>query len=196
MALPTRQKRSPGATTLVVLGGTLVAAYVPSWSHLKRVPLPGYSAEYAMTRSLFAPLRERCAAKPGTVLAEHNDGHYVRFHTECSVISNNLILSPQSIQKLSETERLFRSSAGGLLRDADWIDYAIVRRADNVLDRTQTLADVVGRNAGLRYELLLSAKASPPGFELLAEVSLRQRGRDGEPAPIPIARVYALHRER
>ena len=166
-------------------------AYGPTPAHLARIPPPGFDAEYAMTRAIFGPLKSLCETAPGTVLAAHNDGHYIRFHTECSVVSNNMILSPQSLEKLAFTERLLAGSAKELRRAAPWARYLLVRRGDNVLDRTATVAEVLRENAGLRRELLLSGNEFPAGFELIDEVALPQRGPSG-PQPIPIARLFRI----
>ncbi len=34
------------------------------------------------------------------------DGHYIRFHTDCSVIANNFLVTPQHEQKYMEASRL------------------------------------------------------------------------------------------
>ena len=39
-----------------------------------------------------------CRKAPGVVLADPNDGHPIRYHSECSVIADNFITTPQHVE--------------------------------------------------------------------------------------------------
>ncbi|HJP03506.1 MAG: hypothetical protein QGG65_00620 [Gammaproteobacteria bacterium] len=75
---------------------------------------PGYQDVY----TLFAPLTERCQDNPGIALADNNFGHYIRFHTECTVIANNFLMTPQHEEKIAEMEYLLELSPEELLEEA------------------------------------------------------------------------------
>ena len=57
---------------------------------------------------VFPELEEACRRKPGLVLAGVNDGHWITFHTKCSVIGDVFLLTDQHMRKRAETEALLR----------------------------------------------------------------------------------------
>jgi hypothetical protein len=145
-------------------------AQVPSLPGLARVPLPAFDYDYVLTRTMYDPLAQACQQRPGIVLASHNDGHYIRYHTECSVIANNLILSSTSREKVAESNRLLESPAVLLRQLAPCVRYVLVRREDNIFapfDAAQVKRD----NAGLRADLLFSSSL-PDGFVHLFSLNM------------------------
>ena len=163
-------------------------AYAPALPEmLSQAPAPGGSSDFVLTRSLYPPLAAACAERPGVVLADHNDGHYVRFFTECAVIANNLVLGPESWQKLREARALLDSAPAVVRERAPWIRYVLVRRDDDVFDAAAP-AEVLRQNSTLRRALLLEAPPWPPGYVLLAEV----RVETGVGAATVLARLFEL----
>jgi len=116
------------------LAALIVAALLPGLRTLREAIPLGSDLQYVLTRPVYPALKGACAANPGVVLAEHGDGHYIRFHSECSVIANNFILTPQHVQKIRQSEELLASSLDEVLARAPYVRYVYVRRADNVLD--------------------------------------------------------------
>jgi hypothetical protein len=164
------------------LGVAMAAATLPGLLLLRWVEPPGSDHQYMLTRAVYPALKRACAAHPGVVLAEHGDGHYIRFHSECSVIADNFILTPQHVEKIRESEALLAGSLAEVRQRAPYIRYILVRRGENVLDDVRGCGLGCPENRGLRMELL--SKEPPRGPRLLDEVRLP----DGQ----PLARLYEL----
>jgi hypothetical protein len=184
-----RRFPQPAAQRAALLGFAVVCACAYARSLptiLLRSPPFGGSPAFALTRALYGPLAEACAARPGVVLADNNDGHYIRLLTECSVIGNNLVLSQQSLDKVREANGLLALPAAELPGRAPWVRYVLVRRKDDILVKS-TPAEVLRANAGLRRELLLQGPPWPARWRLLGEIPLLA---DGE--PLVLARVFEV----
>src|SRR6185295_12476614 len=70
-----------------------------------------------------------CAASPGVVLANPNDGHYLRYHTQCSVIANNFLVTKLQERKTREENDLLRLTSTQLATQAPpYVKYVYVRR--------------------------------------------------------------------
>jgi len=130
---------------------------------------------------------DQCRTSPGVVLADNNDGHYIRYHTDCAVISNNFIQTRQDSEKIRLTTRLLGMEPEKIARDYPWITYALVRRSDNVFDETVTPEQVSKANPGIGQVLLSDDYARAHGMQVLAEVHIRRDGRS-----IPLARFVRL----
>lgn len=164
----------PRRWTWGALAAVLLAAYIPAIGTLGSAPVPGYSSDYVVTRSVYPSLAEACGNEPGVVLADHNDGHFIRFHTDCSVIANNLILTDQSREKIRKTRELFLLEPAQLRDLVPWVDFVLVRREDDVFDATVTGPEIRRRNRGLGASLLLDAPPFPAGYRLLHQVALQR----------------------
>lgn len=175
-----------GGIRLLVIG-LIGAAYIPVFDALQQLPSPGGSYDYALTRSVYRPLAQACRKEPGVVLADHNDGHYVRFHTECSVIANNLILTDKSREKVQLVNRLFAMNSSELRRNIPSIKYILVRRNDNVLGRVHSIEEVRRLNAGLRQELLFN-ETVPKGYRVIYELKIL----DEQKKKVPLASIFEV----
>jgi hypothetical protein len=164
------------------LGAAIVAATLPGLLQLRVVDPLGSDLQYMLTRAVYPALKTACAAHPGVVLAEHGDGHYIRFHSECSVIADNFILTPQHVQKIRESEVLLSGSLAEVRARAPYVRYVLVRRGENVLDDVRGCGLGCPENRGLRMELL--SKEPPARLRLLHEVRL--------PDSQPLARLFEI----
>ena len=90
-----------GLVVVGLLAGVLIAYQPPLRQHLFAVYALGAAPMYERARPLFLDLAERCEQEPGVVLANANDGNYLLFHTECSVISNNFRLTSEDERKIA-----------------------------------------------------------------------------------------------
>ena len=166
----------------------MLAAQEPGLAQLDAQRALGGDISYQLLRNVYLELGRRCEQAPGVVLAEHDNGHYISFHSTCSVIADNLILTPQHEQKLLLVEQLMAGTVDHLLASAPYVRYLLVQRAD---DPTQTLASPCfpqcAANAGLRHELLEVQTPLPPRLRLLAEQLVR---RDGHSQPL--ARLFEI----
>ena len=120
--------------------------------YLLERPGAGDSIEYQLMRPLYLALATQCARAPGIVLANQNEGHYIRFHTECSVIANNFIMTPQHEQKIRLSEELLAGDMTRLEQQAPYVRYVLVKRADNFLGQDSEAARTM--NTGLRRFML------------------------------------------
>ena len=68
------------------------------------------------------------AVDPGFVLARFGDGHYLRFHTNCAVIANNMIMTRQHLERIALTETLFDLTPAVRRTTYPWIDYVYLWR--------------------------------------------------------------------
>ena len=63
---------------------------------------------YAEIRGVFPVLKAACLRQPGVVLADTEAGHWVRYHSDCSVIGNFFLLTPQQAEKARLTDAMLR----------------------------------------------------------------------------------------
>lgn len=180
---PERRFAAQGAGAALLLAALILGA-AGLW---RPVPV-GWSFDYMYVRAAFPAIAEACAAHPGVILADNNDGHPLRFHTDCAVISNNFILTPQHEEKLLLGERLLGLDARTLIDRYPWVDYVFVRRNDAIFEDLPA-AEVAAQNAGLRGELLLDDGPWPAELELL--VQLRTEVAPGR--PLTLARAFRIH---
>jgi hypothetical protein len=187
---PRTRVLATGAAALVVLAASLQGLQQRVFSPHVLSEEPNYSATYQM----YAPLAARCADEPGLVLADPSEGHYLRFHTRCSVIANNFLVTPHDVAKWNEAQRLLNLPANRLADAAPEVRYVFVQRATIfVLGADGKLKFAPGEYGDhpeypLVHELLGVEESSlPAGFELIFE--MRQ-----SPADPPFARVLAVRR--
>ncbi|WP_414717583.1 hypothetical protein [Steroidobacter sp.] len=154
----------------------LLLAYAPQLrNELLNAPPKAADVWYERMEPLLPILRDACAEDPGIVLADTNAGHYIRYATDCSVIANNFLLTPQHFAKADRVDQLFSLSASELLTAAPYPKYVLVR------------AGSIARAAGGGYRLnffgpsphrlapeLLSSPAGslPSQYRLLGTVPL------------------------
>jgi hypothetical protein len=86
----------------------------------------GLDSQYQLVKDTMPELSRRCRERPGVVLTYNDSGHYVRFHTECSVIANNFLLTPQHSDKIRELDELIESPLHKVLAERPDIRYFLV----------------------------------------------------------------------
>lgn len=130
LALDACSKRWPAwiAAQRIASAVVLVAALTPTaavWS----TPRPaGGDPFYADMYPGLMQLREACERRPGVVLAGINDGHWIRYHTRCSVIGNVFLLTEQDARKRLEVETLLATEPARLRHDRADVAYVLVHR--------------------------------------------------------------------
>lgn len=185
--------RSPAiiwaAATLAV-----VICAVPGFTGRLFTRLPvGGEPYYDINRDIYPVLAKACAASPGVVLANPNDGHYLRYHTQCSVIANNFLVTKLQERKTREENDLLRLTSTQLVAQAPpSVKYVYVRRdAIFAQDQNGSLlllphGDPNQPDLPLVEELLTTPLDKlPPAYKLL--------GQNG-PDVAPFARLFALER--
>jgi hypothetical protein len=88
--------------------------------------MPGLDSHYQIAGVLMPDLSRLCSERPGTAFIWNDAGHYVRFHTECSVIANNFLLTPQHSDKIAEVDAIAAMSLDQVLTKRPDIDYLLV----------------------------------------------------------------------
>lgn len=171
----------------LALGALAVVPLLPQVLGLQVGHPLGTDFFYAELRDIYPPLNAACRKAPGVVLAEHNNGHYIRYHSECSVIANNFILTPQQVRKVKESEELLAGSLDDVLRNAPYVRYILVARAGNVFDDPRDCGVRCPENDGLRRELLEGQPPPQPRLRLLAELRFDEKGK-----LVPLARLFEI----
>ena len=173
-----------GRRALLALAVLMPLAMLPGLKILTQ-PMPlGGDVIYRPFLPLFAQLHERCAVSPGVVLAVNTLGHYLSYHSDCGVISDNFILTRQHEEKLRLTNELMTLSLADALRKAPYIRYVLVSRADAAF--TDSCFPECAANAGLRHELL-EGNPVAPNLRLLGEVAFEKGSRRE-----PLARLFEI----
>ncbi len=189
-----RLGEAKGLKPSVLAGVTLIALLVlmqPALRHqLFQKQVPGLDREYAVVHPIFSEFAEACATNPGIALNAQDDGHPIRYHTGCSVISNNFLLTKQHGEKLLFAETLLRSDPSELLDYAPYLEYVFVHIYDIYTTTDDgpvpTPLDELKRlNPPLFFALAIE-KNVPSNFELVAELRVEDE-RD-----IPYAQVYRI----
>jgi len=165
----------------------LTICYVPTIRHFTAFVPPAGSYDYAATRYIYPSMQKTCAANPGVVLAIQDDGHFIRFHTNCSVIANPMIISPSDIEKVLLTQKIFSTPASELKSRYPWIRYVYVRRNDNVMNSGAGV-DATASNKGLRDDLLFHGKSFPSNFKLIKQLFVKLPNGNIQ----PLARLFEL----
>ena len=84
---------------------------------------------YTWLRPAFPALKSACDERPGVVLADINAGHWIRYHSECSVIGDVFLLTPLHGAKALESARLLRLTPAELVAESRDIRYVFARQS-------------------------------------------------------------------
>ena len=137
-----------------------------------------WDESYKESLPLFAALQERCEVNPGIVLIDNNFGHIIRYHTDCSVIANNFLMTDQHVAKIREMWRYLEMSPEELLENKpDDMRYVYVRmnryigrREDGSVGLTTT-EYLVENNLRLPFEMN-TRDDLPDRYRVIAELPL------------------------
>lgn len=175
----------------------LGAAYArPVSQQLFKLQWLGWSPSYALTSDIFPTMHALCAAQPGIMLASNDDGHYIRYHSDCSVIADNFMLTRQDAQSLAESDALLSLTPEQLLQSEVHIRYVYARL--NLVDHGPaqggfaggSVAEVRSNNLPLVNTLIFTPITEiDPHYRLIRE--LRWTGKD----TYPYARLFSIQRD-
>ena len=166
------------AAILAGLGLLMTLCYAPTLAFTFSPQRPvANDIYYQISQPIYPALAKACRQDPGTVLAQPFDGHYIRFHTDCSVIANNFLVTPQHEQKYLEASRLLSLSAAEMFAAAPYVKYVFVQRYNLSKVLPNGKIEFVPRGDPQNPDLplvheLLAARADqlPPHFRLLKEL--------------------------
>ena len=165
----------------------IALAYRPALhERLFALDVPGSDFGYANAIGAYQALHDLCARNPGVVLASSSDGAPILFHTECSVIATNFILTQDDAAHIDEVARLLSSTPERIREERPDVKYVFLRSLDfGVLD-----------DDGVRFvegnavvDQLLRSDSPPPGYTLIRTLVFRA-GKSG--ASNVYARLYAV----
>jgi hypothetical protein len=168
-----------------------VAFYPTLVNWQMRWALGGTNA-YSNVRSIFPVLETSCAKRPGIVLSDIDTGHWVRYHSQCSVVANVFLLTPQHYAKAIENSRLLARSPAELLTAKPEVRYVFahhsfaITRDENGVE-TPNLDEMRLRMQPVERDLLGPEADIPSQFKLRREV----RTSDGQ----IYARLYEIERD-
>ena len=172
--LATRMNWHRGLVIVGLLATLLVAYQPPLRQHLFAVYALGAAPLYERARPVFLDLAGHCEREPGVILAHENDGNYLLFHTECSVISNNFMLTPKDEQKIAQIGEMMQLSPAALREYQPDVRYVFLRTQHFIVERDGKLE--IDRNSPLGTALLANPEP-PEGFELIRTLWLEQNGQ-------------------
>jgi hypothetical protein len=167
-----------------------VAFYPTIANWQARYTLGGHPA-YTNLRPAFPLLKASCAQRPGIVLGDLDTGHWVSYHTRCSIIADVFLLTPQQAEKAAEGSRLLRLSPAELLTAKPEVRYVLAHHSVGlVLDdkgaETPNLDELRLRMQGVERDLLGPEDNIPPQYKRLWE--------SRTPAGRIYARLYEIER--
>ena len=150
-------------------------AFYPTIANWQVLYPPGGTPAYANVRSTFPFLEKACAQRPGIVLGDLDTGHWVRYHSKCSVIANVFLLTPQHAAKVTESSRLLARPPAELLAAKPEVRYVFAHHNARVtLDgkgaETPNLEELRLRMQHVERALLGPEANIPPQFKRLWEV--------------------------
>jgi hypothetical protein len=171
LAIHLAQQRWPALATRILVGGCVafVLMLVPTYHHWTLYWKPAGYAGYKEFSGAFPVLREACAARPGIVLAGQDAGHWVRYHSSCSVIGDAFLLTPQHAAKVREVDALMALTPEGLLGAPQPIRYVFVFHSADIFRGVPEpdLALMRSRLPPLEARLLGPLGGLPPQFRVL-----------------------------
>ena len=167
-----------------------VAFYPTSANWQARYTLGGNDA-YSYVRSIFPVLQKACAQRPGIVLGDIDTGHWVSYHSKCSVIADVFLLTPQHAAKRIESARLLAMSPAELLTAKPEVRYVFAHHSvlfndDEKGVETPNLDQLRLQMHDVERDLLGPEANIPPQFKRLWEVRT--------PAGHIYARLYEIER--
>ena len=170
----------------LALGALAAAALVPGLMELRAVSGLPTNPQYLATRSVYRTLDAACRGAPGAVLADPNDGHFIRYYAPgCSTIADNFLTTPRDFEQVRLVELMLASPLAEIVRYTPYVRYILLRRTDDL--RAGGCGLLCPENAGLRRELLQPEQPPPKQLRLLWELRLRRDGRDE-----PFQRLYEV----
>lgn len=172
----------------VALAALAAAPSLPLLS--TRLPLGG-DYLYEVVRPVVVDLGRACEAQPGIVLANRNIGHFLTFHTRCSVIANNFIMTQQHVDKIDESYRLLALPPAELLRAQPPIRYLLLEAPAWAIESLQRGEAIdPSRETRALYRELLLRDAPQPGFVPIGERVARHPGG----ARLALVKMWRLQR--
>ena len=186
-------ERLPERRIGVLLASVLLfgIAFYPTLKNWQTRWLLSGDQAYTWLRPAFPALKSACDEHPGVVLADIDAGHWIRYHSECSVIGDVFLLTPLHAAKALESARLLRLTPAELVAESRDIRYVFARHSTGLfLDESgrerPDLDKLRDSLPALERELLAPDAKLPPQY--------RMRGEARTPGGQVYARLYEIDR--
>ena len=186
-----RWQQQQKVVLLSAFGILLLAYWLPARYDLAAPSAAAGDSRFRGLRPILEDLRKACAKEPGIVLADNDAGHYIRYYTDCPVIANNFLLTPQHAQKIRQMDYLTSLPASALPGAAPFVRYILLRPVQVMRGETQTrYMSYSQKQAQLIEDLLLKPLDQvPSNYVLIEQASMRESGR---PGAIPYIRLFKM----
>jgi hypothetical protein len=143
----------------------------------------GFDSMYQHLYPMLQDASVACEEDPGIILIDNNFGHLARYHTDCSVIANNFLMTPLHEKKIKDLLRLLQMTPEELLaQDKYPVKYVLARLQGFVgtIDGQPTYATTTWLEANLpRLQFDLNTRKDlPERFEVLSVLPLEDSERD------------------
>jgi hypothetical protein len=155
--------------------GLLAISFYPTIANWQLQWTLGGSVAYANLRSVFPVLKQLCDERPGIVLGDLSIGHWVTYHTKCSVIADVFLLTPQHARKAMDSGRLMHLLPVDLLKSKYQVRYVLPHHdvrlvLDDKGEESPRLEEVRRWMGALERELLAPNPVVPPEYKKRWEV--------------------------
>jgi len=144
------------------------ACFIGPFNRLHEPRPLGGQGVYRALLPFYQAVGRQCHADPGVLLAHPDEGHYLRYHSDCRIVASNLLAAPRDFEYRALAFELFQMSVADLKQEHDWIDYIYARREDGLLPGLSE-ASVRAMNRGLREDILL--RETPSAGQVLFEMA-------------------------
>ena len=150
-------------------------------------------SSFRALRPILEDLKRACARDPGIVLADNDAGHYIRYYTQCSVIANNFLLTPQHERKIRQMDYLMSVPAAAFPGVAPFVRYILVRPITILRESEATrYMSFSTRDAQLVEDLLLKPLDQVPSNYVLIEQANIRETREGADYSVPYIRLFKM----
>lgn len=161
----------------------VMVCFLPTRGIYATLWLPGDDYSYSAVRHNLKQLAKACAERPGTVVAPLEAGHWIRYHTACSVVANMFVLSPIQVAKIQELYGLQDLSAAQLRAARPdvryvmaYIDVGAALKSGLTNPTDADIQAVLQYQRPLFAELLRSDRGPPAGYRQIGAAQTSQGG--------------------
>ncbi len=120
----------PRGKDIFIASAIIIGAYTFSLSYALIPPKLGESPRYNFGLPIIQAAKLQCEKQPGLLLVDRNWGSFIRYQTQCPILSNNFILTPKEVDYVNLTSKLLKLTPAELRVSAPEIRYIIVSEMD------------------------------------------------------------------
>ena len=122
----TKEKKILAAATIILIALFLHPIPKRLLASYQKPFLIGGDEIYTKYLPVMSKITTYCQQEPGIILAETALGHYLRYHTSCSVIANRMLITPQHFIKAERLNYLLENDINIMLHAKEPIKYILI----------------------------------------------------------------------